>query len=220
MNKPRVRGPAHSENALFHFLVGAYRDQCMIICMWSRHTTQQTYFNKILTPSSSSTVAHFIHYRSPDESTRIFLSSWDISNNFPSHFDNKLQVCHILLSAWNICCSRKNSEYLKLIPVSLRQIVPKQAETSPTCVPNPYPVPSTQLIAIFHISNNLGSPWDNRLIPQPRVSSDLTGHTWAGSNPGQARNNSNIIFSSTKWEPEMISRNLELILLSLPQITD
>ena len=29
----------------------------------------------------------------------------------------------------------------------------------------------------------------NRLIPQLRVSSDLTAHTWVGSNPGQARIN-------------------------------
>ena len=37
-------------------------------------------------------------------------------------------------------------------------------------------------MAIFHISNYLASKWRNRLIPLFRVSSDMTGHTKAGSN--------------------------------------
>ena len=32
-------------------------------------------------------------------------------------------------------------------------------------------------IAIFHFPNYLGSQWRSRLIPQLRVSSDLTGNT-------------------------------------------
>ena len=36
---------------------------------------------------------------------------------------------------------------------------------------------ANKLVAIFHISNYLTSKWYNRVIPQLRVSSDLTGHT-------------------------------------------
>ena len=68
------------------------------------------------------------------------------------------------------------SRYLEVIAVSFREIA-KQAEKSRTCAPNLVPKLVHNFIAIFHIPNYLGSQWRNRLIPQLRVSSDLTGHT-------------------------------------------
>ena len=66
---------------------------------------------------------------------------------------------------------------------------PKQAENSRTCAPNLVPKLAHNFIAIFHISNYLGSQWPNRLVPLLRVSCDLTVRRWAGSNPGQVKNN-------------------------------
>ena len=74
---------------------------------------------------------------------------------------------------------------------------PKQADKKQTCLPN-LSRTSCIIMAIFHNSNYLASRWRNRLIPQFRVSSDLTSHTKAGSNPGQARNNNYLFFTSSK----------------------
>ena len=72
------------------------------------------------------------------------------------------------------------SGYLEVISVSFREIA-KQAERSRlarTCeLANLVLKLVHNFIAIFHIPNYLGSQWRNRLIPQLRVSSDLTGHT-------------------------------------------
>ena len=54
---------------------------------------------------------------------------------------------------------------------------PKQAEKSRTCTLNLVPKLMHNFITIFHMPNYPGSQQRNRLIPQLRVSSDLTGHT-------------------------------------------
>ena len=83
------------------------------------------------------------------------------------------------------------SRYLQLISVSLRQI-PKTSRKVAFCVPNLFPYLLHNLwLLFFQIANYHVSQWRIRLIPQfrvLRVSSDMTGHTKAGSNPGQARN--------------------------------
>ena len=48
-----LRGPAHSENALFPFLLWAYHEQCVYLYVKAPYLTQHTYFNKIFPPSFS-----------------------------------------------------------------------------------------------------------------------------------------------------------------------
>ena len=99
--------------------------------------------------------------------------------------------------------------YLKVIPVSLCET----AETSRKVKKwhaNLVPKPVHDYIAIFHVTNYLGLQW---VIPQLRVSSDLTGHKWASSNPRRAQNN-NYFFLKKMKELEVISRYLKQILLS------
>ena len=71
--------------------------------------------------------------------------------------------------------TRSDLANLQLIPASLRQI-PKTSLTN-LRTEFPYLVHDIKLMAIFHNSNYPSSQWRNRLIPQFRVSSDLTSHT-------------------------------------------
>ena len=42
-----VRGPAHSENALFPFLLRAYREQCAYLCVKASHNTTYVFQQNI-----------------------------------------------------------------------------------------------------------------------------------------------------------------------------
>ena len=87
--------------------------------------------------------------------------------------------------------------YLKVIPVSLCET----AETSWKVKKrhaNLVPKLAHDFIAIFHVANYLGLKWRNRLIPQLRVSFDLTGCRWVSSNPRQAKNNNYFFLKKNK----------------------
>ena len=69
-------------------------------------------------------------------------------------------------------------------------------------------------IATFRVTNYLGLQWHNRLILQLRVSSDLTGCRWVGSNPGWAKNNNYFFLKKnkrTQSDLEMSQTNSALI---------